>query len=63
MKQMICYSLIYKVWSKYIKTEVVFTKTEMNNERNINSLQVSYLDIQPTYFSEFSFGQSTSKLF
>ena len=29
-----------------IKTEAVFTKTEMRNERNVNSLQVLSNDIQ-----------------
>ena len=30
------------MYSKGIKTETVFTKTEMNNEWNINSLQKTY---------------------
>ena len=35
----------YKVSSKVIETEAVFTQTEMNNEWNINFLQNSPLDI------------------
>ena len=45
--------------SKGVETENLFTKVEMNNDWNINFLQDSPLDIQHTYFSEFSISQST----
>ena len=50
-----------QVCSKSIEIETVFTKTEMNNEWNVNFLQNSYLGIQHAYFIKFSIGWSTSE--
>ena len=50
------------MFSKTIKTEAVFMKTIMNDERNINFLQNNPLLIQHTNSSEFFIGQSTSDL-
>ena len=39
------YVYMYKVCSKNIKSEAVFTKTEMNNDWNVNFIQESHLGI------------------
>ena len=39
----ITYILTYKLYSRNIEIETVFTKTEMNNEGNINSLRACRL--------------------
>ena len=44
---------------KTIETKVLFTKTQMNNEWNINFQQNSPLNIQRIYSSKFSICQST----
>ena len=55
------FSIIFmRLCSKSIKTEAIFTKTEMSNEWSINFLQISLLDIQHTYSSKFSIGWNIS---
>ena len=41
------------VCGKFIEAEAVFTKREMNIERNVNFLQGNILSILHTYFSNF----------
>ena len=41
------------VYLKTIKNETAFTKTEMNNEQNINSFQNSLHNIWYTYSSKY----------
>ena len=53
---------VNRVCPKCIKTEALLTKTEMNNEGNINFLQNSPHTIQHTYFSKFSTDQSIFKI-
>ena len=53
---------IYKVYSRRIKTEAVFTMTEIKNERNIDFLQHSLLGIQYTNSIKFSIGRSNSEI-
>ena len=48
------YMVLHVVYLKCIKTKDVFTKTEINNEWNINFLHNSPLGIQHSYSSEFS---------
>ena len=49
--------------SKSISTETVFTKTEKNNEWNINFIQIHLLGIQNTYSNElFPLVKAPSKL-
>ena len=45
---------------KSIKTKTVFTKPEMNNERNDISLENSPLCFQYIYSSDFSIGQKNT---
>ena len=49
--------------SKGIWVEAVFTKTEINNVQNVNSLQNSPLAAQYTYSREIPVGWSTGKSF
>ena len=53
--------VVCKVCSKSVETEAVLSKTQMNNEWNINFLQNRSFGIQYTYSSEFSVGQKTSE--
>ena len=50
-----------EAYSKSIKTEAVFTKTEINNVWIINFLQSNLLSIQDIYFNGVSIGWNTSK--
>ena len=43
----------YELCLKSIETEAVFTKTEMNYERNVDFLQNTLLVIQHNYSGEF----------
>ena len=52
---------IQNMYWKSMKTEAIFTNTEMNYEWRVNSLQNGSLDNQPTYSTEFSIGWSTSE--
>ena len=54
------FSSKYKMCSIIIQTEAVFTKTEINNKWKVRFLQISSLEIQLPYSSEFSIGQSTT---
>ena len=47
--------------SKSIKTEAVFTKTEISNDGNVNFLLDSSVSIAPEYFSEFPIGPNISE--
>ena len=49
-----------EMWSKIIKIGSVFTKSEMNNEWNINFLQNNLLSIQQSYYWECLFGKWTT---
>ena len=51
----------FEGYSKSIKTEAVFTKTDRYNEWNLNFLQIISLGNQHTYSSEFSTARSTSE--
>ena len=52
---------IRAVLKKSIETEAVFTKTEMNNEWNINFRQNTDIGRHLTYFTVFSINRSTSE--
>ena len=52
---------MYKVYSKSIKTEVLLTKTEMNNEWNVIFFKIVLLSIEHIYFSGFSIDESISE--
>ena len=60
----VCFFSFYKEKKTKKPTEIgaVFTKTEVNNEGNIDFLQISLLGIQHIYSSEFSVVKAPLKL-